>query len=141
MDGLKNILEKYSNKVEQEIKDILISANKSSLADKIKITTTKTDEGYKITNTEPDYAKFVSSGRQAGSKQPPVDALIEWMTEKGIDTKYAFVIGRSIAQKGIQATPFMDKWDNLLTTLKEPITNEIKGEIQSIFDELKTAVK
>ena len=48
------------------------------------------------------YASVIEEGRRAGAKQPPVEAIADWMGRKGISGErgVAFVIARSIGRKG-----------------------------------------
>lgn len=62
------------------------------------------------------YWKFVQSGRKAGKKGVPVDALIKWIKERGLSGKdekgkrmstrsFAFAIQRNIKKFGIPSKP------------------------------------
>jgi hypothetical protein len=60
------------------------------------------------------YGIFVESGRRAGAKQPPINPILKWIEERGITPdegtskrSLAFLIARSIGEKGIRPTPFM----------------------------------
>ena len=75
-----------------------------------------------------DYAIVVEQGRAAGKRQPPSDALINWLrrTAKGQSLfgkmksknpritykSAAYVLSRSIGKKGIKANPFFDRGIN-----------------------------
>jgi len=50
------------------------------------------------------YAEFAEEGRPSG-KQPPVDVIMKWMLDKGIDSPYglesgAYLIARKIGREG-----------------------------------------
>lgn len=53
-----------------------------------------------------DYAKFVDSGRNAGAKRVPIDALMQWIEQKGIASgdvevkKIAYAIQQTIFKEG-----------------------------------------
>jgi hypothetical protein len=60
------------------------------------------------------YGIFVESGRRAGAKQPPINPILKWIEQRGIvpdegtsKRSLAFLIARSIGEKGIRPTPFM----------------------------------
>ncbi|HYW90704.1 MAG TPA: HK97 gp10 family phage protein [Chloroflexota bacterium] len=68
------------------------------------------------------YGRFVEFGRRAGARMPPVDALIGWVRRhwhpieerrRGVSRSTlrgeAFVLARSIARRGIQPQPFMQR--------------------------------
>lgn len=52
-------------------------------------------------NSASNYAIFVHEGRRPGAKAPPVDAIKQWLHDKGADEKMAFVVARAIARRGI----------------------------------------
>ena len=73
-----------------------------------------------------DYGKFVDEGVhgskssyianrdsknkfKGGKKSVPLGPIRKWCKQKGISTKLAFVIGRSIYEKGIKASQFFTK--------------------------------
>ena len=85
----------------------------------------KTDHTALITNTQP-YAVYVDRGRRAGSRMPPVEALIPWVRQVLQPTEsrtraVAFVVAKAIARRGIAARPivsdakFRDAVDDLLS--------------------------
>ncbi len=50
-----------------------------------------------------DYGKFVNTGRKRGAAKVPIDALVEWIKQKGIETNNKKVLGMAFAiQKTIQ---------------------------------------
>ncbi len=85
-----------------------------------------------------DYWKFVDKGRKAG-KQPPTKAIEKWLKQKSILTDkkkikgVAYVIARSIGEKGIKATNiFTDNINKLrkspllIEAMKQDVTNNLK---------------
>lgn len=57
-----------------------------------------------------NYGKFVNNGRRVGAPMPPISVIYRWMQQRGIGNELqresqkrglAYVISRSIAQKGI----------------------------------------
>ena len=59
----------------------------------------------------PDYVEYINSGRRAGAKMPPSDAIIQWCREKGIptDNNTIWKIRQGIAKQGIAARPVLDQ--------------------------------
>ena len=62
-----------------------------------------------------DYGKFVNTGRKRGAAKVPIQALVDWIKQKGIESDskkvlgIAFAIQKSIANKGTPAKPYV-KW-------------------------------
>lgn len=91
------------------------------------------------------YGRFVDTGRRAGARRVPIDALMKWIKQKGFESDakkikgMAFAIQKTIFEKGIstaqswkgEATKdFMTK---TLKNLEPQITNDIeKAAEQSI---------
>lgn len=84
--------------------------NTGKLMDSIKSTISKDVDWIQLDCSFTFYGKFVDSGRQPHARKVPIDALIEWMNQKGFegDAKQikgmAFAIQKSIFDKGI-STP------------------------------------
>lgn len=61
------------------------------------------------------YAKFVNAGRKPGTKGVPIDVLVEWIRRKRLNMEgkrersVAFAMQRSIRDKGIKPSRFIDK--------------------------------
>jgi len=60
------------------------------------------------------YGVYVESGRRAGARQPPTKPILQWIEQRGITPdkgtskrSLAYIIARSIGEKGIKPTPFM----------------------------------
>lgn len=78
-----------------------------------------------LDNKVKDYFFVVNDGRRKGAKQPPMEAILEWIRKKPIrmrgsdgkfirmtDTKQrqlAYLIGRSMAKHGTKPTHFFDE--------------------------------
>ena len=102
-----------------------------------------------------DYWRWVNDGRRAGSKQPPPQAMLDHIANRGISTKrienfyknkkglqikrkkpispekarksLAFLIGRSIKKKGIKPTHFLDEVleSDLVTEMESAISKSL----------------
>ncbi|MEO8082518.1 MAG: hypothetical protein ABI780_01715 [Ardenticatenales bacterium] len=53
------------------------------------------------------YDEVIEGGRRKGAKMPPAGVLDEWMSTRGIPAEAEYLIRRSIAENGIQASPYM----------------------------------
>lgn len=92
------------------------------------------------------YAEFAEEGRNPG-KQPPVDLIMQWMVDKGVDSPYglesgAYLIARSIGEKGTSGKHFFQRGvENVLDrlpTIAEGIFRDVKkqGILSRIFRRL-----
>lgn len=95
------------------------------------------------------YAKFVNAGRKPGTKGVPIDALVEWIRRKRLNMEgkrersVAFAIQRSIRDKGIKPSRFIDKsidkfnkskrLENNIERFLDEYTEE---QLQTIFNQL-----
>ena len=85
-----------------------------------------------------DYVHYIESGRKAGSKPPPIEAIRKWAKKKlgKEDNSTIFLIRRKIVEDGIKPRPFMykvfdtiyDKWDG-------EWSSELFNELTKIIDE------
>lgn len=89
-----------------------------------------------------EYWKYIEYGRKAGSKQPPIKAIHDWIVKKNIiprpiklksgktripsQLSLAYVISRSIGIKGIKARPFLH---NSIDKVKTEFIEKIKESL------------
>jgi len=101
--------------------------------------------GGAIVSVDAPHAPVMEYGRRAGSRMPPVDAIADWVRRKGLAgapragkrsaASYesairgiAFVIARSIAQKGVVPRAFFRKaWDRSVSSMAILVSSEIVG--------------
>lgn len=100
----------------------------------------KNKEVYELEVKLPDYANYIEQGRKPGSFPPP-DAIKDWIVVRRLLPRaqrnipgvtldsLAFLIGRKIKEKGIKATPVLDK------TLKSPEAERIYRQMNDRFAE------
>jgi len=97
-----------------------------------------------------DYFENVDSGRRKGAKPPPTDAIVKWMSVKGIkgrnpktgkfqtQRQTAFAIARGISKNGIKPAYVVKKSLNKLKGLQAKLLTEAAVEdmtkmIQGVF--------
>ncbi len=112
----KKVLDNYRKILVEELKRQLKKPN-SNLEKSIVGRKLTDKDGFSISMN--DYGLNVNQGRSAG-KFPNIDRLKDWIIRNGIKSRtvkdskpssldsLAYVIGRSIAQKGIKPTRFID---------------------------------
>lgn len=88
----------------------------------------------------PDYVEYVNSGRKAGAKMPPIEAIANWCRSKGIpsDNQTIWKIRKSIAEDGIKPRPVLDMLFDLVekeweSDWAEEIFNEIINDLINWF--------
>jgi len=95
------------------------------------------------------YAKFVNAGRKPGTKGVPINVLVEWIRRKRLNMEgkrersVAFAMQRSIREKGIKPSRFIDKsidkfnkskrLENKIERFMEEYAEE---QLQTIFNQL-----
>lgn len=71
------------------------------------------------------YGYTVDQGRLIG-KQPPIDAIEEWLKNRNLNTSLAYVIARSIGRKGIKPTYFFtDAFEKNNAIQTDELNNEV----------------
>lgn len=115
---LYNALNQVGQELVSEIKNQLSQDKKNAsgaLSNSIAYDISATKDGYELNIMAEDYLKYVDKGRKPGSKMPPSNKLIPWVESRGIKfdgastPQVAFVIARSIGEKGIAATNIIQK--------------------------------
>ena len=85
-----------------------------------------------------NYVKYIESGRKAGSKFPPIEAIREWAKKKlgKQDNSTIFLIRRAIAEDGIKPRPFMYKvFETIDKKWEGEWSSELFQELTKIIDE------
>ncbi len=106
-----------------------------NLADSIEITIKRFLDGWEIQGRFLHYGKYVDTGRAAGVKRVPLDALIEWIRVKRMDLRgksersVAFAIQTAIFKKGIPTDGDERK--------KRWISRTLEDNEQEIFDRIQ----
>ena len=120
-----------------------------ALFDSIKTVVERTLTGITITTEALYYAKFVNAGRKPGTKGVPLDVLVEWIRRKRLamegkrERSVAFAMQRSIRDKGIKPSRFIDKsiekFDKskrLENNIERFMDEYVDEQMQTIFNEL-----
>jgi hypothetical protein len=91
--------------------------------------------------------KWVTQGRRAGSKFPPIQKISQWIKQKGItprdpdttEEQLAFLFARSIADNGIKPVRFMNE---AIKLSKQQLKDELKqAQTKSVYRRLKRAAQ
>lgn len=95
------------------------------------------------------YAKFVNAGRKPGTKGVPIDVLVEWIRRKRLNMEgkrersVAFAMQRSIRDKGIKPSRFIDKSidkfnksKRLEDNIEQFMEEYAEEQLQTIFNQL-----
>jgi len=161
---IEKVLEAFAKKVNADAKLNLSSKNSSG-----RLSSSLKSRGGSVENSiafiMQDYGPWVDQGRDGTEKrqrnkssifwtggnrgdEPPVDAIAKWTKQKGIQPdngqsieSLAYVISKSIAEKGIKGSMFFTKaWNKHYPKLAEDIYDayleEYEVDIEGVFDEL-----
>ena len=96
-------------KLQKELRDTLIGQKHiatGKLRDSIAMLVKTLPNGFVLEESHQDYGTYVNSGRRAGAKGVPIDALTKWVEVKGIATgkkaiSIAWAIRKTIIKQGI----------------------------------------
>jgi hypothetical protein len=142
-------LYKVMNQVGQELVAQLkaeLSAEKKvasgSLINSIGYDLVQTDKGWNVQITANETLKYVDQGRKPG-KMPPSSALVPWVESKGISftsnsrvvttEQAAFVIARSIGEKGIKPTDVIETSMDIVFNNRKDLISEAVAEDIKLF--------
>ena len=123
---LRDVLLRLGERISDDIRDEAPEASgelKESISHEVSISGPIVE----LTISAAPHARFVELGRKAG-KFPPVDAIRKWCETKGIDSRAAFPIARSIAKNGITPKRFIRN----ATTRNEDL---VRSEVTRIVGE------
>ena len=149
LTNLENCLLEYAIKFEDLWKSKMIENNiyaSDKLYNSFNIDINLDNTTYTVDINLEDYWIFVENGRKAGGKFPPLNAILDWIKIKPIIPKsvngvkpnnkqLAFLIGRSIAEKGIKAKPIMaETTEELQEAFLSDIVDAIKKDIYNYIN-------
>jgi len=142
------VLAVYQDEIINALKTNLEEAHRVStgtLTQSIRVDVEQDEDVVSFTLFMEDYWRFVDEGRAKGGKQPPIDAMLDFIKFRGIVPKQprrkslkpkkkslsmdkrrkslAFAMAKSIKEKGIKPTNFFS--DVVNDNLKKRLTNDI----------------
>ena len=85
-----------------------------------------------------DYVYYIESGRKAGSKRPPIEAIREWAKKKlgKEDNLTIYKIRSAIVRDGIKPRPFMYKvLETIYKKWEGEWSSELFNQLTKIIDE------
>ena len=119
----------------------------SKLLNSIRYIFKKNSTSFEISMEMAEYWKYVESGRKSG-KFPPISAIREWVKVKPVmprpyngklptENQLAFLIARSIANKGIRPKPiFKDSIDDLMQYLEDGLEDAFTKDVEAEMDKI-----
>ncbi len=146
LEDLKKGSEEFAKEFIRHLKEELISAGKNNtgnLINSLAYNVYESGESVLIEIKSDDYLENVDKGRKPGSKMPPPNKLVGWVESKGIKIgktpeQTAFVIAKSIGQKGIKPTNVLDKTKDYMLQSRLDILE--KASVHNITDMIKKIV-
>lgn len=152
-DNLQRVLGEIGNELRNEYQDRLIRDNKiasGELLNSVNYEVQYDDRSIWVELHLADYYKWVEEGRAPG-RFPPVDKILEWISIKPIipdgrtgklptEEQLAFLIGRKIAEQGIQPghqlqDTMSDKNDEIERRIDEAIALDVDASVDVIFSQ------
>lgn len=86
-----------------------------------------------------NYVVFVESGRRAGARKPPFQAIYDWAKRKGLSTSNSFIwsVIQSIVNDGISPRPVISKMFEVIDKRwDDSWSDQIFDEITKVLDDL-----
>jgi len=89
-----------------------------------------------------DYGRYVNTGRKRGAKKVPIQALVEWIKQRGIETNnkkvvgMAFAIQKTIEREGIPTRNSRAKGkrtgfiDDTVTRIEQKVQDELANMME-----------
>lgn len=155
---LKNfakVLEEFAFEFGESYKMKLIGINASNeLSNSVElISIVENDTKYKVVFKALSYWQSIEFGRDIGKKAPPIEAILKWIEIKPIipypyngklptPKQLAFLISRSIKEKGISSKPILQNTINEMVDKFKPLFIEaikvdLKREVTFILNASK----
>lgn len=155
-DNLENYLLDYAIIFQDKFKEKIIEYGlhaTDNLYNSFSIDIEVNDTNYQVVIDVASYIKFIESGRKPNSKFPPLNAIRGWIQAKCIvprqykgitptNNQLAYLIGRSIAEKGIKPKPILSQTKQELQEdfnigIKDAITKDVNIELANAFKNIK----
>jgi hypothetical protein len=145
MSNIKEALEEFGEAYIIELTKQLVAADKKvtgNLINSLDYKVIETVNGIMLRISADAYLDVVDKGRRPG-KFPPVKSIERWVKTRGIkfkkstDAQTAFVIARSIKDKGIKPTKVLDKTkQNILQSKSKLLAKAVGLDINKLIDDI-----
>ena len=132
--------------LENDIKEILLEKGHNStgeLVKSIKNVVRRGSDSFTIEGSMAIQGRFVISGRERGAKGVPIDALVEWIENKGFADSVngvrgvAFAIQKTIKEKGIKADDFIGEvFEKRAARITNKLNNIVKDALEASLTNL-----
>lgn len=136
LDYIDDIEKAIINDLNKSTSIILEKKDVDKNSDLLKSISWEFNNGHFVLMTN-DYYEYVDQGRRRGSRQPPVEDILQWMKDNSISprggmttSQLAFVIARSIKINGIKGKNFSNKVVDISTDI---IAEELAEELSIII--------
>jgi hypothetical protein len=107
LPNLRQALRESGLLIERELKEKVPKAS-GKLHATIGYEVNQTGSVMELIVSADEVIKYIEGGRRPG-KMPPVKAIRDWCVVKGIPTRAAYPIARSIGEKGIKPRPIIEQ--------------------------------
>lgn len=146
------VLEEYAIRLRNLYQDKLIKGDKIATGDlmnNVEYIIEKDSRSVSVSLQLEDYWRFVEEGRAPG-KFPPVDKILDWIRVKPIvpdersgrlptENQLAFLIGRKIAEEGIEGTHYLqESQEEVLAEFEDKLSEAVGKDVDRYMDILMT---
>lgn len=140
-NNLKRVIEQYQSDLIREYNSQLGNTNHTLVVDFV-----VEGDKLKLIIVGPEEIPFIDKGRHSG-KFPPTNVLQEWVQKKGLATELprvkqlAFLIGRSIAEKGTSGNHLLDKiFGELLNKYASQLQSALEKDVEEDTKEMEIKI-
>ena len=146
------VLEEYAIRLRNLYQDKLIKGDKIATGDlmnNVEYIIEKDSRSVSVSLQLEDYWKWVEEGRSPG-RFPPVDKILDWIRVKPIvpdersgrlptENQLAFLIGRKIAEEGIEGTHYLqESQEEVLVEFEDKLSEAVGRDVDRYMDILMT---
>lgn len=146
------VLEEYAIRLRNLYQDKLIKGDKIATGDlmnNVEYIIEKDSRSVSVSLQLEDYWKWVEEGRSPG-RFPPVDKILDWIRVKPIvpdenngrlptENQLAFLIGRKIAEEGIEGTHYLqESQEEVLAEFEDKLSEAVGKDVDRYMDILMT---
>ena len=146
------VLEEYAIRLRNLYQDKLIKGDKIATGDlmnNVEYIIEKDSRSVSVSLQLEDYWKYVEEGRAPG-RFPPVDKILDWIRVKPIvpderngrlptENQLAFLIGRKIAEEGIEGTHYLqESQEEVLVEFEDKLSEAVGRDVDRYMEILMT---